>query len=133
MLDRRRNCDEEKSTASAADVVESVRALCARELSPLVQKIDSEGYYPEEVLRELGRLGAFAHHLPGRSDSVNLNASINAMAAAGEYCLSTSFCMWCQDAFAWYIFASANETLKTASAAKPRSARRSVARRSRIR
>ena len=93
-------------------MVEAVRAAAARELSALVQKIDSEGYYPESVMREFGRLGAFAQHLPDSSDNVNLLAAINAMAAAGEYCLSTSFCMWCQDAFAWYIFASANETLK---------------------
>ena len=96
----------------SGDVVAAVRAAAARELPALVQKIDSEGYYPESVLREFGRLGAFAHHLPGGSDNVNLVTAINAMAAAGEYCLSTSFCMWCQDAFAWYIFASANETLK---------------------
>jgi alkylation response protein AidB-like acyl-CoA dehydrogenase len=34
------------------------------------------------------------------------------MAAAGEHCLSTSFCMWCQDALGWYIFTSANDALK---------------------
>ena len=95
-----------------ADVVAAVGAAAARELSALVQKIDGEGYYPESVLREFGRLGAFAQHLPDSSDNVNLLAAINAMAAAGEHCLSTSFCMWCQNAFAWYIFASANETLK---------------------
>jgi alkylation response protein AidB-like acyl-CoA dehydrogenase len=96
----------------AADVAAAVRAAAARELPGLVHKIDSEGHYPESALREFGRLGAFAQHLPDSSDNVNLLVAINAMAAAGEHCLSTSFCMWCQDAFAWYIFASANETLK---------------------
>jgi alkylation response protein AidB-like acyl-CoA dehydrogenase len=101
-----------EATASGTDVVDAVRAACARDLAPLVQKIDKEGLYPESVMRELGRLGAFAHHLPDSSDSVTLGTAINAMAAAGEYCLSTSFCMWCQDALAWYIFASENEPLK---------------------
>ena len=96
----------------AVDVVAAVRAAAARELPGLVQKIDTEGHYPESLLREFGRLGAFAQHLPDGSDNVNLVAAINAMAAAGEHCLSTSFCMWCQDAFAWYIFASINEALK---------------------
>ncbi|MGA8611364.1 MAG: acyl-CoA dehydrogenase family protein [Xanthobacteraceae bacterium] len=96
----------------SVDVVAAVRAAATRELPGLVQKIDTEGHYPESLLREFGRLGAFAQHLPGGSDNVNLVTAINAMAAAGEHCLSTSFCMWCQDAFAWYIFASFNETLK---------------------
>ena len=77
-----------------------------------MQKIDAKGYYPETVMRELGRLGAFAHHLPGANAGIDLTAAIDAMAAAGEHCLSTSFCMWCQDALAWYIYASANHALK---------------------
>ena len=112
MLDRTATVTDTPKQESAADVVAAVRALCARELSPLVNKIDGEGFYPEPIMRELGHLGAFAHHLPRDGNAVDLNASINAMAAAGEHCLSTAFCMWCQDAFAWYIFASANETLK---------------------
>ena len=57
-------------------------------------------------------LGAYSHHVPDCSDDIDLGAAVDAMAAAGEYCLSTSFCMWCQDAFAWYIFASQNQSLK---------------------
>jgi alkylation response protein AidB-like acyl-CoA dehydrogenase len=102
----------EQAARPGSDVVEAVRAAAARELPSLVQKIDVEGFYPESVMREFGRLGAYAHHLPGRGDAVDLVTSINAMAAAGEYCLSTSFCMWCQDALAWYIYASDNDTLK---------------------
>jgi len=102
-----------QSDAEVAASSVDVGAACARDLAPLVQKIDSEGLYPEKVMRELGRLGAFAQHLPDSTDSAALGTAINAMAAAGEYCLSTSFCMWCQDALAWYIFASDNESLKT--------------------
>ena len=112
MLDISTAQGNSETTASEIDVIDAIRAACARELSPLVQKIDKEGLYPESVMRELGRLGAFAHHLPDGSDNVSLGIAINAMAAAGEYCLSTSFCMWCQDALAWYIFASDNEPLK---------------------
>jgi alkylation response protein AidB-like acyl-CoA dehydrogenase len=99
-------------TAPAAGTADAIRAACARDLAPLVQKIDKEGFYPESVMRELGRLGAFSHHVPDCGDDINLGAAVDAMAAAGEYCLSTSFCMWCQDALAWYIFASQNQTLK---------------------
>jgi alkylation response protein AidB-like acyl-CoA dehydrogenase len=112
MLDTGTLLRSEQAARSGADVVDAVRAAAARELPSLVQKIDVEGYYPESIMREFGRLGAYAHHLPGHSDSVDLVTSINAMAAAGEYCLSTSFCIWCQDALAWYIYASDNDTLK---------------------
>jgi alkylation response protein AidB-like acyl-CoA dehydrogenase len=112
MLDARTVVRNDTAVATATDVVAAVRDAAARELPALVSKIDSEGYYPESVLREFGRLGAFAQHLPGKNVTVDLGVAINAMAAAGEHCLSTSFCMWCQDALAWYIFASTNETLK---------------------
>jgi alkylation response protein AidB-like acyl-CoA dehydrogenase len=96
-----------------SDVVAAVRSISTRALAPLVRKIDVEGYYPEDVMRAFGRAGAFGAHLPGHSaGGADLATAIAAMAEAGEYCLSTAFCMWCQDALGWYIFASANETLK---------------------
>src|SRR5262249_30092808 len=51
-------------------------------------------------------------HLPRDGRNLDLFTAIRAMAAAGEHCLSTSFCMWCQDALGWYIFTSANDDLK---------------------
>jgi alkylation response protein AidB-like acyl-CoA dehydrogenase len=99
---------------SASDVVEMVRELSSRELAPIVQKIDADAHYPETVMRAFGRAGAFACHLPGETPGgPDLVTANRAMAAAGEYCLSTSFCMWCQNALGWYIFASENEGLKT--------------------
>ena len=93
------------------DVVESVRAIAARDLAPIVQQIDAEGRYPAEVLSALGRAGAFMAHVP-EVGTPDLVTAIRAMSAVGEYCLSTSFCMWCQDALGWYIHASANDELK---------------------
>jgi alkylation response protein AidB-like acyl-CoA dehydrogenase len=100
------------TTSAAGGVAAAVRALSARELPGLVQKIDTEGHYPEALMRAFGRAGAFAQHLPGESEPLDLNAAIAAMAAAGEHCLSTAFCIWCQDALGWYIHASDNDTLK---------------------
>jgi hypothetical protein len=97
--------------AADIDVVGSVRAIVARELAPIVQKIDAEGCYPEDVMRSLGRAGAFMAHVP-EVGAPDLVTAIRAMSAAGEYCLSTAFCMWCQDALGWYIHASANDELK---------------------
>jgi alkylation response protein AidB-like acyl-CoA dehydrogenase len=113
MLDRLAAVKNVMPPASGADVVAQVAELAARELAPLVQTIDTEGHYPEEAMRAFGRAGAFSAHLPGgASGGPDLVAAIRAMAAAGEHCLSTSFCMWCQDALGWYIFASDNDGLK---------------------
>jgi hypothetical protein len=113
MLDRSVTATTSAPPAAGADVIAAMRELSSRELAPLVRQIDAEGLYPEQVMRAFGGAGAYAQHLPGLSPSVDLGAAIQAMAAAGEHCLSTAFCMWCQDALAWYIFASANEALKT--------------------
>jgi alkylation response protein AidB-like acyl-CoA dehydrogenase len=97
----------------SVEMLETVRELSRRQLAPIVRKIDAEGHYPEIVLRAFGRAGAFARHLPGETlDGLDVVSAIRAMAAAGEYCLATSFCMWCQDALGWYIFCSDNAPLK---------------------
>jgi alkylation response protein AidB-like acyl-CoA dehydrogenase len=113
MLNNLATIEGNATSVDRSDVVTAVRDLASRDLAPLVHSIDAEGAYPESVMRAFGRAGAYAAHLPraGESD-VDLVTSIRAMAAAGEHCLSTAFCMWCQDALGWYIFASANEDLK---------------------
>jgi alkylation response protein AidB-like acyl-CoA dehydrogenase len=104
--------DKSETGVAARGVIEDVRAIAARELPSLVHKIDAEGHYPEAVMRAFGHAGAYAQHLPGESERIDLGAAIGAMAAAGEYCLSTSFCIWCQDALGWYVYSSDNDALK---------------------
>jgi len=101
----------ETTPDATAPVLESVRAIAASDLGPIVQQIDAEGLYPEAVLRAFGAAGAYACHVPEHG-SPDLVTAIRAMAIAGEYCLSTSFCMWCQDALAWYVHASGNIALQ---------------------
>jgi alkylation response protein AidB-like acyl-CoA dehydrogenase len=113
MLDAHAIANGVAAHALNPEVVATVRDLCARELAPIVRKIDAEGYYPESIMRAFGRAGAFACHLPEKSKGrADLVSAIRAMAAAGEHCLSTAFCMWCQDALGWYIYASDNEGIK---------------------
>ncbi len=97
--------------AAGADMVAAIRDLSSRELAPLVQKIDTAGHYPEAYMRAYGRAGGYAAHLPSET-APDIDTAVRAMAAAGEYCLSTSFCIWCQDALGWYIYASDNDGLK---------------------
>src|SRR5258708_9726684 len=107
MLDNLARVSDDAPPISGTDVVTAVRQLSSRELAPLVRQID-EGLYPEDVMRSFGRAGAFSAHLPNETVGAALTTAIRAMSAAGEHCLSTSFCMWCQDSLAWYIFASVN-------------------------
>lgn len=82
----------------------TVTSIVVERLRPLVQKIDAEGYYPAKVLRDLGDAGAYAHHTATLgSGPAGIAAAIDAMAEVGASCMSTAFCMWCQDALAWYL------------------------------
>lgn len=91
-----------------------VRDIVRTQLSPLVKIIDADGVYPEEVLRNLGEAGAYEPHLPAYRGAAapDLVASIDAMSGASELCLSTGFCMWCQDALGWYVYTSGNTALR---------------------
>ncbi len=91
----------------------AIRAIFRKDLVPQIGRIDREGVYPEDVMRAAGQAGAYDHHLPGFSaGEPDLATTIAAISAAGEHCLSTSFCMWCQSALAWYVWCSDNEALK---------------------
>ena len=91
-----------------------IRQIVREDLAPLTVKIDLEGFYPEDVLRKLGAAGGFRQHLASQqsSRSCDMPAAIEAMAAAGEECLSTAFMMWCQDACGWYLENSDNLELR---------------------
>ena len=94
-------------------VVPHVAAIVRRDLGPIADAIDREGFYPEAVMRSLGLAGAYKSHLPGfAAGGIDLATSIRAISAAGEECLSTAFCMWCQGALGWYIWNSDNAGLK---------------------
>ncbi len=107
--------DVDAALSRPADVTGAIRDIARRELAPLVAAIDREGHYPEAVLRAFGAAGAFAAHgeaVANGEPGLGLRTAIEAMSVASEYCLSTAFCMWCQDALAWYISASSNAGLQ---------------------
>lgn len=105
---------ESGATSAAPGQLDFIRAVVAQQIGPHVEAIDREGHYPERGLRALGAAGAFASHLaafthlPQRS----LAASIDAMTAMGEVCMSTAFCAWCQDACGWYLENTDNAGLR---------------------
>ncbi|MEM6322732.1 MAG: acyl-CoA dehydrogenase family protein [Pseudomonadota bacterium] len=101
-----KNCDASTRIADAA----LFTSVAENELAPKVREIDA-GLYPKDVMHAFGTAGAYATHLP-QSDTADLGTTINLMREAGALCTSTAFCMWCQNALAWYIHCSDNQWLK---------------------
>jgi alkylation response protein AidB-like acyl-CoA dehydrogenase len=101
-----------------AAVLAAADRIAEADLTPLVRAIDTEGLYPEEVMRSMGAAGAYLRHLPAPGGVLDLDTTIAAMARAGRECLSTAFCMWCQSALGWYIYNSDNAALQAGLGAK---------------
>lgn len=91
-----------------------VRAVVQETIAPDVNRIDREGFYPIAGLRALGEAGAFAAHLReySRVGRRSLAAAIADMATVGETCMSTAFCVWCQDTCGWYLEQTGNAGLR---------------------
>ncbi len=93
------------ATFDDVSLLDRVTALSETSLAPMVREIDG-GLYPEDVMREMGTAGAYGAHMG--DGAPDLRKTIAAIAKAGEYCTSTAFCMWCQNALGWYIASSEN-------------------------
>lgn len=100
--------------AEPSAMMTRVDAVALNELKPLAREIDA-GLYPEDVMRAFGTAGAYGSHVApeiGAGD-LDMGETIQAIARAGEHCISTAFCMWCQDALGWYVASSDNVALKS--------------------
>lgn len=95
----------------ASAVLSDADRISKTDLVPLVRAIDVEGLYPEQVMRDFGATGSFSRHLPAPGGVLDLDTTIAAMGRAGQECMSTAFCMWCQSALGWYIYNSDNTGL----------------------
>ena len=99
---------------SLDELLSASQAIVDQDLKPLTINIDIEGLYPEQVLKKLGSIGAFNHHLPAtRADGLaDMGAAIQTMAAVSHECMSTGFTIWCQDTCGWYLQNAANPTVR---------------------
>lgn len=100
--------------APVDDMLTAVQGIVERDLKPLTVQIDTEGLYPEAVLRQLGKVDAYRYHLSAaRTDGGHdMGAAIRAMATVSHECLSTGFATWCQDTCGWYLQQAENETVR---------------------
>lgn len=87
-------------------------------LRPIVNKIDQEGVYPKEFLKQVGDLGGFKHHVSSRYGGTwseggsGLRDTIRTMTHIGNACLSTAFAYWCHTACSRYVQLSFNDDAK---------------------
>ena len=100
--------------SGAAPTADPIRAIVAEMIAPNVEKIDRHGFYPEAALRSLGAAGAYAGHLTTYAPLAkrSIAAAVRAMASVGETCMSTAFCVWCQDTCGWYLEQTPNADLR---------------------
>lgn len=99
---------------SREQVLAAVKTVADSTIRIAASAVDREGRYPIESLRQLGEAGAFAQHLQGFGVDRNrdLATTIDAMALAGTHCGCTSFLMWLQAAFGWYLEMTENTGLR---------------------
>ena len=96
------------TTLEAKPSAETLEAIIRDKLRPDVQKIDHEGFYPEEFLRAYGEAGAFAPV----AKRGNLYEAIDNCALVGETCGSTAFSIWCHNTCLWYLTNTENSVLR---------------------
>src|SRR5207344_698841 len=102
----------EAADRPAPTIADEVARIARQELAPLAGAIDAGSVYPAELLRGLGKVGAWSSHVP-LDGPADLRCAIQSMAAIGEVCGATAFMAWCQNTLVWYVANSTN--LKLAS------------------
>jgi alkylation response protein AidB-like acyl-CoA dehydrogenase len=89
-------------------VLAAVSGVVNTRLRPIVQQIDHDGFYPQEIMHALGEAGAFRSVIGADANFVQ---AIAAMTDISRTCMSTGFITWCQDVCGVYIGQSGNTAL----------------------
>ena len=97
----------EAADQPAPAIADEVGRIARQELAPLAAAIDAGTVYPGELLRSLGKVGAWGSHVPLEGPA-DLRCAIQSMAVIGEICGATAFMAWCQNTLVWYAANSTN-------------------------
>lgn len=95
--------------SDACRVREEVARIAKSRLAPEANRIDQDGYYPADIMAELGSAGAFAVHLDRYGQDFNL--ALENMHEIARHCGSTGFLAWCHDVCGLYMERSENPAL----------------------
>ncbi len=97
--------------ASANEMLAAVRTVAQGPLADVVEACDRNGFYPRDILQQLGALGAFSAHLDAPVGRADYGLAIRAMAEVSRVCGATGFMVWCQAVCGLYMQASGNPAL----------------------
>lgn len=99
---------------SQENLLAQVAQLVQRELTPIVQDVDQKGFYPENFMRELGKIGGYQSlGTPEEGgNGLGLTTQILAIREIGKVCGATAFSVWCQSACAWYLHKTPNAPVR---------------------
>ena len=95
--------------ASDSTTLDRVAAISRDRLTAEANRIDQGGYYPIDIMGELGEAGAFAGHLDRYGRRFDL--SLQNMSVISQHCGSTGFMTWCHDVCGLYMEQSGNPAL----------------------
>ena len=95
--------------SDASRIRDEVASLAQSRLAPEANRVDQEGYYPVDIMAELGQAGAFAAHLDHYGQRFDL--ALNTMHEIARQCGSTGFLTWCHDVCGLYMERSENPAL----------------------
>lgn len=100
---------------SQQTLLNQIAELTQREIAPIVQDIDCKGVYPENFMRELGKIGGYQSvgTTEEGGNGLGLTTQILVIREVGKVCGATAFSVWCQSACGWYLHQSPNETVKS--------------------
>lgn len=93
----------------AESLMEAVAAIADGPLAGLANRIDQEGYYPLEIIADLGEAGALGAHLDSQGQRFDL--AIAAMQRVSRRCGTTGFLVWTHQVCGLYMEQSGNPAL----------------------
>jgi alkylation response protein AidB-like acyl-CoA dehydrogenase len=79
-------------------------------LQTMTKSIDEDGVYPEHILKDLGKAGAFA--CTGLSQSETNVKNLKLIEEVGTFCNTTSFSVWCHTTAIRYVRYGQSDFLK---------------------
>ena len=104
------NNSENSDWSSDAHIFSKVEDIAQTRLSSDANRIDQDGYYPIDIMGDLGAAGAFASHLNSYGSRFGL--ALRNMSVISQHCGSTGFMTWCHDVCGLYMELSGNSSLE---------------------
>ncbi|AXF57171.1 acyl-CoA dehydrogenase family protein [Salicibibacter kimchii] len=91
--------------------MEALNELLKENLKPIVNKIDTDAYYPKEILQLLGDHGYFHSGLLPYEETVRREVKV--VEEISKFCMTTGFNVWCHLAALTYVRHTSNKAFQS--------------------